>query len=289
MHRNTRFEVVLGSVLVLGLAAAAAMAVQPEPVNAEPATSPAEELPSAESVFERHIEQIGGVDAVSSITRRRISGILEEKPSGRIARLKMWQDTPNKLHVQISEALGATTDKVYDGETAWERVGSGVSVTLSADETAQLADTSYFNGEADFRAKYSEFETTNIVDFQGEAAHLVEAVTRNGKTHHLLFSVETGLCMGTRTMIMLGDRPITLEVTLHDYKAVGGVKFPMKQRQVYIGVVKAADGSLEQKVMGSAVIEFTSVEVNTMDTHDYAAPPGTKPRPEPKPVPESDG
>lgn len=234
----------------------------------QPGTAPAQaagNAPTVDEIFERHIEAIGGREKVFEIKDRVINGTFEGEPFKFPARLRIVTRAPNKMIWEASEPAGLGIKIVYNGELGWRvyQVGSGKGMTewVIGPSLVDLMETADFYGEANYKERYKELELAGTADFYGTTVYVVRGIRQSGKMHLLMFSIQTGLFIGSRTAVLHADgdmRP--LDVRLENYKEFGGVLYPTRMVQQFRGET------------GSNVFEFSRVRVNTGEEFDWTPP-----------------
>lgn len=237
---------------------------QPEPATtpAQP-TEPAADLPSAEEILKRHVEALGSPEKMKEIKSLRIDGRYVGAPFKFAARLTLWKEAPYQFHLKLVEPAGPTIELGFDKDTGWERQPGVGARYLEGIRLVEMRDTADFWGEANWEDRYLDMKTLGVVqDFNGQKAYAVHVTALSGRQKLLIFSVESGLFLGTRTMTVHPEtgEPAEFETVLKPYKEFGGVKIPMGMIQRW---VKGAEAS---------VIEYTKVEVNPEEKHDFSPP-----------------
>lgn len=263
MMRTTRWAL-SGTLIGLALAWAAgpAMAQQDAP-DAKPAEA---DLPSAEEIFERHVEAIGGREAVFAQKTRYIEGTYEGAPFSAKARMKVWSEAPNKLHLQIAEPLGLQLDLYYDGEVTWQSI-SGEAVALTGPRRVEIIEAADFFGEANYKDRYASYEIIGTAKLGDKEYYAVKAVSHFGRTRRLFFDTETGLFSAEQSPIIITGKDgkpktVAMEILIHDYRDVGGgVLYPSSQEQRIPG---------EEE--GTVVMRFQNVQIDTGEKHDFSPP-----------------
>ncbi|MFI4898044.1 MAG: hypothetical protein ACIARR_09480, partial [Phycisphaerales bacterium JB059] len=217
---------------------------------------------SADELFERHIEAIGGRDAVFAQTSRRITGIYEGPPFDFAVRLTIWQDAPDNFHLRLAEPAGASMDIGYDGETGWRYVSGSSAQALSGQDLTELRQTADFYGEANYKERYPRRQTFRQTTVADRSVYLVAVQTEDGREIVVMFDVESGLFAGTRTKFV-DPAGATREMIslISEYEDAGGVLYPRRIEQLI--------GGLEKRI----VYKYRTVEVNVdNDNHDYSMP-----------------
>lgn len=222
----------------------------------------AEDLPTADELFEKHIEAIGGKDAVFAQTSRRISGVYQGPPFEFPVRLTIWQDSPNRFHLRLAEPAGATMDIGFDGKTGWRAVSGASAQELKGQDLAELRQTADFFGESNYAVRYPERETVGTATLGGKPVHVVAVKTIDGRDMYVMFNTETGLFTGTRTKFVDPSGAAREMISIvSEYEDAGGVLYPRRIEQLI--------GGLEQRI----TYEYRKVELDVRDDpHDYAMP-----------------
>ncbi|MFG0307506.1 MAG: outer membrane lipoprotein carrier protein LolA [Phycisphaerales bacterium JB040] len=262
-----RMALVLALVCLSGTHAAA----QETGTPAEPATQPAPQAPTAESIFEKYVEAIGGREAVFALTHRKITGTYRGAPFRGGARVTLWQEAPDKSHFRLAEPLGMTYEVIYDGETAWEQT-NGVAQEQSEASSRETMEVADFYGESNFRERYAEMEvlgsatlTMNDTEEKTEA-WVIRVKSVNGRERRVFFAKDSGLFVAEEFQLP-SDPSQTVRVVLDRYEEAGGVLYPMRQRQQVIGTQIGAE------------IIYREVTVEPFE-HDFAPPSDLQPAPD---------
>lgn len=239
----------------------------PEPAQEETTPilteeAPSNALPSAESLFERHIAAIGGHDAVFAQKNRRITGVFEGKPFNFPARLTTWLEAPDRLYSKISEPAGRTILIGYDGQTAWRRIDGGPVAILEGSAAANLRDAADFYGQANYKSRYASIQTIGAGQLLGRDVYIVRAVWPSGEAELVLFDKAAGFYVGVQYRIPVQEgEPLEILTVVDGYKDVGGAKYPTKITQM----------STDGKVM--AKYEYRDIRVDVDDGFDGYSPP----------------
>lgn len=249
------------------LAAVCAFMVLGSPAVAQSTTfdqpdSARNDLPSAESLFEKHIEAIGGREAMEKVQSRKMSGTYTGAPFRFPTRVTIWQKAPDKMHLKIVEPAGVQIQVAYDGEQAWEEQGIAGFRMIEGDRLAWLREDAVFWGVADYERVFKKMTTVGTGALNGRAMFIVRVTTHSGREQNLLFDAITGLFSARRsgTTGPNGEEVVTESVVL-DYKDFGGVKFPTRMAQNQVGTPY------------QALYEYKEIEIDVDLDHDYGLPP----------------
>lgn len=220
-------------------------------------------LPSPESLFEKHIEAIGGRDALAKQHDRILHGIYTVLSTGETQVLTIYAEAPNHLLAElVAPALGTTT-RATDGADAWGTNNTGSPFSLTGRDRDDLMDSANFLGEADYKKAYSSTQTIGKANIDGKPAWRVDFVTQSGHKGAVYFDADSGLVVARQLFPDEKANNNTL-IVVSDYKDFNGMKLPTKQRQL-----------VGDKLTPAVEIEFRWIEVNTGKMPDFKAPANT--------------
>ncbi|MEZ6318944.1 MAG: hypothetical protein R3B49_09360 [Phycisphaerales bacterium] len=245
----------------LGVAAVAMLGL-----GNQPAGTP-QDLPEASAIFDRHIEALGGHDAVFAQKTRKIEGLYEGTPFTGTARLKVWAEAPNKLHMQIAQPLGMQLDLYYDGEVTWQQI-DGVASPVFGARRVEIIEASDFYGEANYKDRYTKVETIGTAKLGDKEYYAVKATSQFGRDRRLFFDRQTGLFSAEQSPIVIEgadgkSKTVAMEIMISDYQAVAGTStiYPRLQEQRIPG-----------EAGGKVTMTFKDVQVDTGEKHDFSPP-----------------
>ncbi len=222
-----------------------------------------EALPSAKSLFERHVEAAGGWETFKKQKNRVMHGSFTSNlPGSPRLLLTIWAASPDRLRVEIDEPGVGKTIRAFDGKVGWETTRAGVTVLYEGDELTDFRETAYFNGEADYDKLYASYETVGRVNIGDRPAYHVKATSPTGKESAVYFDVETGLLTAKATTLRSERGNELIRALFQDYKEWEGLKFPMR--------VVQAMGQTEWRV------QYTRIDVNADESKfpSFSPPPG---------------
>lgn len=221
----------------------------------QPTTPARSSLPEAASLFDRHVQAIGGIDAVRRHTSLKFTGTIKIPAMKYTAFTTIWQVAPASF-VMYTEPPGGQRGEVYcDGTHAWEKMplpDGSLRATLYTD--SRWTDTVYsasFYGDADHASRYSRIQTVELTDFNGSPAYKVFAEAKVGKQLFLFFDERSGLIVGSHTVQNEGGQTIPVIMIYDAYREVDGVKY-------ITGVTQRTPG-------GDVIISYRAIEANPSD------------------------
>ncbi len=263
--------VLLGvSALVCPLGAHAQQGTEPaiQPTNPDD-DIPIVELPDAESVFERHIKAIGGMDAFKAHKNRKLVGRVMMRPGNSSSFITIWHVNPDKMFIKIEQPGASTFEIIFDGKNGWRNVPFGESIRYEGKRLAELRDESDFFGEANYKQRYKKIETLASGTYAGHDVYIVHAVDHRDKETQVIFDKDTGLLVGVRMLEKLPNGQNDLvSVVISDYKEFNGILLPMK--------------SVRQSSQMEQVVEFTKILIDVDDVPRFDPPKDLPPPTEKK-------
>ena len=179
--------------------------------------------PSAESLFQKYEQAIGGSDAVAKLTTLQIKGS-ETSPRGS-SEFEQFNKAPDKYWVSTSTPRGAMV-QAWNGTEGWTQMGNRVEPVRDASEMKMNAD---FYRSLKFAGRYKGARVFRKDKVGDRDAWVVFARGADPKfTDLLYFDTETGLLLRRTTMRRTALGPLPTTVDLSDYRDVSGVKMPFK-------------------------------------------------------------
>ena len=201
----------------------------PSPAKQPPKEDPpaqTENLPEAESLFEKHIAAVGGAEAVKA-ERNRLVKAKYAVAGGVEGSLRIMRVAPDKL-AQVLEIPGMLTQELWcDGESAWIRDSNKGTSRLKGAELADTRRLADIAGECNYKARYREVKTVGREKFADAEVYAVKATPAEGKPRTLYFDAQSGFMIGIRIAGEAGPESDAVTV-LSDYKKFGSVSQPTK-------------------------------------------------------------
>lgn len=133
---------------------------------------------------------------------------------------------------------------------------------MSEEEIADLSDQMDPNSAAKHREVYKVIEHAGEVEFQGQKAHKIRLVRKNGRESFEYYSMDSGLLIGQEMIqaSQMGD--IKVVAVMSDYKEFDGMKLPTK---------------ITQKVgPQEMVMTISEVSLNKVDDKVFKRPPAVE-------------
>lgn len=201
-------------------------AVPGQPPAAAPAQSqPAaarEARPTAESLFQKYEQAIGGSDAISKITSLYTRGTVVSAFGNQ--EFEQYNKAPDKFWVSTSSPRGARV-QAWDGSQGWTRTNRVQPMR----DVSEVKATSDFYRNLKFAGRFKGarvFRKEKVGDH--DAWVVMVRTTDTPLTDMLYFDVDSGLLVRRTTLRRTALGPLPNTADFADYRDVGGVKMPYK-------------------------------------------------------------
>ncbi len=226
----------------------------------EPATTAKPALPTADQIFAKYVQALGGEPALRKVTSRAVTGTqyIPTGPGGVVptpASVERYQKAPN-LSVTIYRAPAFSIAEGFDGTAAWTQNQAGRvldPVKLDAGRAARAAD---FYEPLNLKRQYAELTVRGIEKVNGRDAYLVVGVPAGDRPESLYFDTQTGLLLRKQTVLPtpIGDSPF--QTDYDDYRDTGsGVRLPF--------LIHMSPANARTELAPDATLRVIKVEDNT--------------------------
>jgi hypothetical protein len=241
------------STLTLAAQAPAPATTAPKPPQALPKPAEADAaLPSARAILDRHVQAIGGREAILSHTSSHATGTLSVPSAGITGTLEVFAAAkPNRMLVKI--ALGGVGEVMegYDGVSAWSMSPMTGAMVLQGKQLEDKKFDSEFYGELHEGSRYQSLKTIEKTTFDGRACYKVSLVRPGGTEDFEFYDVATGLKAGSINTRETQMGSITTTSIEADYRKFGNVLQATTLRQSAMGI---------QQVFTLSVVEYDKVD-----------------------------
>jgi len=200
--------------------------------QAQASPGPRPELPSADDIFAKYIQALGGQTAIDKLKSRVSKGTLTQA-NGNVLQFEAYQVAPDKFYQVVTTQQGAF-ERGYNGSVGWEKSARGLRELLPA-EVAQLKANSGLFSLINLKGQLTRPRVTK--DKIGDRdVYVITGTTAEGGRQRLFFDVESGLLLRRITYTSTMVATIPEEVDFEDYHDVEGIKFPVTARSSTIEV-----------------------------------------------------
>ena len=178
--------------------------------------------PSAESLFEKYEQAIGGTAAIDKITSLYTKGTVSS-PEGN-SQFEQYNKAPDKTWVSTSTARG-TREQGWNGREGWMKMGRVEPMR----DTSEMKLNADFYRDLKFAGRYQGARVFRKEKVGDHDAWVVMVRQPNSQfTDMLYFDVESGLLVRRTTLRRTALGPLPTTFDLSDYREVDGVKMPYK-------------------------------------------------------------
>lgn len=170
---------------------------------------------TAEKVFAKYIEAIGGIEAVKNV--ESVYVIATAAVQGMELQLDMKRTADGKLAQSVSIGGSVMNKNVFDGEKGYV-MGQGQKMPYNEEQVKSASTDAQIFPE--LHAENAEVE--GIEEVEGQDAYVVKI----SETNKNFYSVENGLMLKTVKTVSQGEQTMSIPTLYSDYREVNGVKFP---------------------------------------------------------------
>lgn len=189
-----------------------------------PLSVAAQAIPSADEVFARYVNAIGGKEAVLHVSSIKSSGKVDIPGSGISGTFESFA-APNRIVTKMNIAGIGEISTGFDGSVAWEvnpmqgpRI-KGEKETIMAQE-----DSDFYPSILFLKERFLSAETIGAADFGGEKTWQVKTVLKSGRIVNEFFSVASGLKVGSQTTTTTNNATTNVVTLESDYKQFGALR-----------------------------------------------------------------
>lgn len=220
---------------LLTLAALMAWPVLARPAAAQdaalldaPSKSDTTDLPGSREVFEKHLDALGGEQAIAKVKNLIMTGSIQMPAMGINGTMKIIQVKPDKMSTTMDLPQVGQQIQVFDGEIGW--MGSPVMgmQKMSDEQAAQTKAQLAVESMEGFRDTFKKVKIVGKSDFDDAPAYEMEATSKNDDTMSMYFDVETGLMRGMKMVAKTPMGEIPMMIYTQDYQQNGPVKMAMR-------------------------------------------------------------
>jgi len=218
----------------------------------------AQELPDAADVIDRHLEAIGGRDAIAAHTSSKATGSLELLGQGLYGTLAIYAAAPDKNLITINfPDVGMESHVGYDGNVGWSWDTMTGERLLQGGELQQLVDEADYYSDLHDPEQFESIETVEAVAFAGRETYKLRLVYKSGRETFEYFDIETGRMVGTEQVqeSMMGS--MNVSTVIEDYQQFDDVFAPTRIIQEV--------GPGQTLAVNIETIEFDTVDPTVFD------------------------
>ncbi|MFM1830492.1 MAG: hypothetical protein RLZZ558_832 [Planctomycetota bacterium] len=215
--------------------------VRPEPGSVpaapEPAPAAPANLPSAQDIFRRSVQAIGGEEAFRKHTSMRIKGSLGAAAMNMNGRMEILALAPNRFLTTIDMGQMGTMQQGFDGTVGWMKNPMMGTQLLQGNTLEELRRQSDFYKELDPGKVWDKATTKGVSTFAGMPCYEIEVEGDMGRGS-LFYGVDDGLARGMRLSMDSPMGKIPTETRMVEYRDFGGLKMAAKTEIAAMGAVQ---------------------------------------------------
>lgn len=249
MHRILRPGLALPLALVFAIAPLAARA---------PLSQASAALPSARSIIDRHVKEIGGREAVLALTSTHASGTVSLPAAGLTGKLEAFHAKPNKFLQRMTLPGIGEIEEGFDGTVGWSISPLTGPTLLDGRQLEQRKFDADFYEDLKSTDRYDSMTTVEKTMFDGRTVYKIQLVRKGGGEDIEFYDTTTGLKAGAITTRDSPMGPMQGTTSWSDYKKFGGLLQPV--------TTKVSVMSTEM------VMAITAVEYGKVDPAVFAVP-----------------
>jgi len=226
---------------------------------------PAASAQTVDELLAKHFESRGGLDKLKALNTVKMVGTVSGR--GSEGTMTAWTKRPNLMRQEMG-AEGQQVIQAFDGVRAWTvnpMMGMMAPTELPAALADQIRTASDFDGVlVDYKAKGHTIEIVGPDTVEGAKVVKLKVTTKAGLSQYVSLDATTGLERKISAEIEQGDRKMTVETFMSDYRPVSGIVVPFSVRRYVNGQL-------------AAEIAFRTIEFNVPIDDSVFRMPGKQP------------
>ena len=189
------------------------------------------EAQTADDIVGKYLDARGGIDKIKAVQSERVSGHISFAPGVEGPFLLEFK-RPLKLRMEAT-IQDHSLIRVYDGKSAGWVINpfdeeKGVQ-PMSADDLSTISDESDFDGPlVDYKAKGNQVALTGKDEIDGQPVYKLKLTRKNGDARTYYVDSSSFLVLKWEGATRAGGKEIPIQNFLHDYREVGGLRFPFE-------------------------------------------------------------
>ena len=237
--------------------------------QASPSATPA--LPTADDIFNKYRDAIGGQAGISKLSSRVVKGTIAQA-NGNSFQFDLEQSGPDKFHLTVTTPQGSL-ERGFDGKVGWEKTARGVR-EVTGGELANYRAANSLLSFINLKEQYAGAPRVRRDKLNDKDVYVLDGQMTDGRRMRLYFDAATGLLLRRMTFLSTMIGLIPDQVDFEDYRDVDGVKFAFIGRSA----TTEAGNPISTRT-------FTEVKVNAPVDESKFNMPATPPAPVKTPTP----
>jgi len=213
--------------------------------------------PEVKEILAHYIKALGGETAIRSQTSRKMTGQMSLPGQDDIP-VVIYSSAPNRMLIEFEVPDRGTVRQGFDGKIAWSLDPENGALILDEAQVAMAADQADFYADLNFDKRFKTMESLDEREVEGVKCYAVKMVDQFDEESTYLFEVESGLLRTTTQTIESMMGPMEMSRVNLEYKAFGGVKFPIHTEIRAGGMANS--------------MKFSTIEINSVKDEVFALP-----------------
>lgn len=189
-----------------------------------PIVAAAQATPSADEVFARYVNAIGGKDAVMQVSSIKSTGKVEMPGTGIAGTFESFA-APHRIVTKMTIAGVGEIATGFDGAVAWEvNPMQGPRIKSEKEKVSAQEEADFYASILFLKERFQSAETVGSADFGGEKTWQIKTVLKSGKVVNEFFSTETGLKVGSQSTSTTDAGSTNVITVESEYKQFGALK-----------------------------------------------------------------
>jgi hypothetical protein len=193
----------------------------------------AQDLPKAETLFEKYVEVTGGKAGYAKRRSEVARGIVRMAAAGVTGTVEIYSQAPNSQVVVMDVQGVGKIEQGTNGSVAWESSAIMGPRVKSGQERAEALREALFNIPLNWRKLYLKLETVSAETVEGHDCYKVVATPNlaGGKPEYFWFDRTSGLNVKIKRTSLTSMGEIPAELVYDNYKKFGAVSQPTTMLQ----------------------------------------------------------
>lgn len=185
----------------------------------------AADTPTVDAILAKHVEAVGGKEAMEKIHSRLVQFKIESETIGN-GEGEVLNQAPDCQRSHIDLGSAGIIDEGFDGTVAWAKnPWEGLRIK-TGDELDKVRRDVRFNRELKFKSLYPDLACKGSEKVDDEDAWLLESKPSASSKEKFWFSAKTGLLLREDSEFQGPQGVVKVSTFPRDYKAYDGLKVP---------------------------------------------------------------
>jgi photosynthetic reaction center cytochrome c subunit len=206
----------------------------------------AEQRPTADQLFDKYLQAVGGADALAKVSSRVGKGAITG-PDGKSTPIDVYAKGSD-AHVMVTHTANGDRSTGYNGTTGWTVNNAGAPRDMAAMDLdgAKLEDDLYLAAHA--KQTYTQWRVGRSDKVGDRDAYVLNGTAAGHQPVRLYLDQQSGLLLRAMHFVETQVGRLPAQVDFADYRELNGVKVPYR---IILG-----------RTNGRSTIQFDQVQQN---------------------------